>query len=130
MWAAQERLLDKAGQLMPVEDRYIAATARWYGLKVSNDRPRPCVVRTVVTERRVDATAVGIPEQHRDPIAVRLRVADSLRAECERRSVVQSQDGILNLLRVPDDIDPRLVFRSAGGILLARHLVDPAGTLA
>jgi toxin FitB len=39
-WAEQERLLDKAGQRMPVEDSYIAATARRYGLTIvtGNDR--------------------------------------------------------------------------------------------
>src|SRR4026208_2215870 len=34
VWAEQERLLDKVGQRMPVEDGYIAATARRYGLTV------------------------------------------------------------------------------------------------
>ena len=40
VWAEQERLLDKAGRRMPVEDSYIAATARSYGLTVAtgNDR--------------------------------------------------------------------------------------------
>ncbi len=33
-WADQEALLEKAGQLMPVEDSYIAATARRYGLTI------------------------------------------------------------------------------------------------
>jgi hypothetical protein len=32
VWAEQERLLEKAGQRMPVEDSYIAATARRHGL--------------------------------------------------------------------------------------------------
>ena len=32
VWAEQERVLDKAGQRMPVEDSYIAATARRHGL--------------------------------------------------------------------------------------------------
>jgi predicted nucleic acid-binding protein len=46
VWAEQERLLDKAGRRMPVEDSYIAATARRYGLTIvtGNDqdfrRPR------------------------------------------------------------------------------------------
>ena len=35
VWADQERLLEKAGQQMPVEDGYIAATARKYGLTVA-----------------------------------------------------------------------------------------------
>lgn len=40
VWAEQEHLLDKAGQRMPVEDSYIAATARRYGLTIAtgNDR--------------------------------------------------------------------------------------------
>ena len=38
--AEQERMLDKAGQRMPVEDSYIAATARRHGLTIAtgNDR--------------------------------------------------------------------------------------------
>ncbi len=35
VWADQERLLDKAGQRMPVEDSYIAATARRHGLTIT-----------------------------------------------------------------------------------------------
>ncbi len=40
VWAEQERLLNKAGQRMPVEDSYIAATARRHGLTIAtgNDR--------------------------------------------------------------------------------------------
>src|ERR1035437_2996975 len=40
VWAEQERLLDKAGRRMPVEDSYIAATARRHGLTIAtgNDR--------------------------------------------------------------------------------------------
>jgi predicted nucleic acid-binding protein len=40
VWAEQERLLDKTGQRMPVEDSYIAATARQHGLTIAtgNDR--------------------------------------------------------------------------------------------
>jgi toxin FitB len=40
VWAEQERLLDKAGRRMPVEDSYIAATAIRYGLTVvtGNDK--------------------------------------------------------------------------------------------
>src|SRR5262249_39508660 len=40
IWAVQERLLEKAGQRMPVEDSYIAATARRHGLTIAtgNDR--------------------------------------------------------------------------------------------
>ena len=34
VWAEQERLLDKSGQPMPVEDSYIAATARRHGLTI------------------------------------------------------------------------------------------------
>jgi predicted nucleic acid-binding protein len=46
VWAEQEHLLQRAGQRMPVEDSYIAATARRYGLTIvtGNDqdfrRPR------------------------------------------------------------------------------------------
>ena len=46
VWAEQEHLLEKAGRRMPVEDSYIAATARRYGLTIAtgNDqdfrRPR------------------------------------------------------------------------------------------
>ena len=46
VWAEQEHLLEKAGRRMPVEDSYIAATARRYGLTIvtGNDqdfrRPR------------------------------------------------------------------------------------------
>ncbi len=40
VWAEQERQLDKSGQRMPVEDSYIAATARRHGLTIAtgNDR--------------------------------------------------------------------------------------------
>lgn len=40
VWADQERLLDKSGQRMPIEDSYIAATARRHGLTIAtgNDR--------------------------------------------------------------------------------------------
>ena len=40
VWADQEALLDKVGQRMPVEDSYIAATARRHGLTIAtgNDR--------------------------------------------------------------------------------------------
>ena len=34
VWAEQERQLEKAGLRMPVEDSYIAATARRYGLTI------------------------------------------------------------------------------------------------
>jgi predicted nucleic acid-binding protein len=34
VWAEQEHLLEKAGKRMPVEDSYIAATARRYGLTI------------------------------------------------------------------------------------------------
>lgn len=34
VWAEQEHLLEKAGHRMPVEDSYIAATARRYGLTI------------------------------------------------------------------------------------------------
>lgn len=34
VWAEQERMLEKAGQRMPVEDSYIAATARRHGLTI------------------------------------------------------------------------------------------------
>ncbi len=40
VWVEQERILDKVGQPMPVEDIYIAATARRHGLTIvaGNDR--------------------------------------------------------------------------------------------
>ncbi len=40
VWADQERLLEEAGQRMPVEDSYIAATARRHGLTIvtGNDK--------------------------------------------------------------------------------------------
>jgi len=40
VWADQEHLLAKAGQLMPVEDSYIAATARRHNLTIvtGNDK--------------------------------------------------------------------------------------------
>lgn len=34
VWAEQEHMLEKAGKPMPVEDSYIAATARRYGLTI------------------------------------------------------------------------------------------------
>jgi toxin FitB len=46
VWAEQEHLLQRVGQRMPIEDSYIAATARRYGLTIvtGNDqdfrRPR------------------------------------------------------------------------------------------
>jgi predicted nucleic acid-binding protein len=40
VWADQERLLDKAGQRMPVEDSYIAATARRHGLVIATGNER------------------------------------------------------------------------------------------
>jgi hypothetical protein len=40
VWADQEHLLEKHGQRMPVEDGYIAATARRHGLTIAtgNDK--------------------------------------------------------------------------------------------
>lgn len=40
VWAEQERLLERTGRRMPVEDSYIAATARRHGLTIAtgNDR--------------------------------------------------------------------------------------------
>ncbi|MCL4813815.1 MAG: type II toxin-antitoxin system VapC family toxin [Vicinamibacteraceae bacterium] len=40
VWAEQEHVLEKAGQRMPLEDSYIAATARRHGLTIvtGNDR--------------------------------------------------------------------------------------------
>jgi toxin FitB len=40
VWAEQECVLEKAGRRMPVEDSYIAATAKRYGLTIvtGNDR--------------------------------------------------------------------------------------------
>ena len=36
VWAEQEHALEKAGKRMPVEDSYIAATARRYGLTIAS----------------------------------------------------------------------------------------------
>ena len=40
VWADQEHLLKKTGERMPLEDSYIAATARKYGLTIAtgNDK--------------------------------------------------------------------------------------------
>ena len=35
VWAEQEHMLEKAGRRMPVEDSYIAATARRHGLTIA-----------------------------------------------------------------------------------------------
>ena len=35
VWAEQEHALERAGKRMPVEDSYIAATARGYGLTIA-----------------------------------------------------------------------------------------------
>jgi predicted nucleic acid-binding protein len=35
VWAEQERMREKAGRRMPVEDNYIAATARRHGLTIA-----------------------------------------------------------------------------------------------
>ena len=35
VWAEQQRELERAGRRMPIEDSYIAATARWYTLPSS-----------------------------------------------------------------------------------------------
>jgi predicted nucleic acid-binding protein len=40
VWAEQERQLEKAGQRMPVEDSYIAATARRHGLTIGTGNHR------------------------------------------------------------------------------------------
>ena len=40
VWAEQERVLDRAGQRMPVENSYIAATARRYGLTIATGNAR------------------------------------------------------------------------------------------
>lgn len=40
VWAEQERQLDRAGQRMPVEDSYIAATARRHGLTIATGHDR------------------------------------------------------------------------------------------
>src|SRR5260370_4142575 len=49
VWADQERLLDNAGQRMPVEDSYIAPTARRHGLTMApvndHDLQRPGLTR-------------------------------------------------------------------------------------
>ncbi|HEY6358633.1 MAG TPA: type II toxin-antitoxin system VapC family toxin, partial [Vicinamibacterales bacterium] len=40
VWADQERMLEKAGEPMPVEDSYIAATARRHGLTIATGNAR------------------------------------------------------------------------------------------
>lgn len=40
VWAEQEQLLQKAGRRMPIEDSYIAATARKYGLTIATGNER------------------------------------------------------------------------------------------
>jgi hypothetical protein len=40
VWAEQEHLLEKAGRRMPVEDSYIAATARRHGLTIVTGNER------------------------------------------------------------------------------------------
>jgi hypothetical protein len=40
VWAEQERILEKAGLCMPVEDSYIAATARRHGLTIATGNER------------------------------------------------------------------------------------------
>lgn len=40
VWAEQERQLERAGRPMPVEDSYIAATARRYGLTIATGNER------------------------------------------------------------------------------------------
>ncbi|HEV3217622.1 MAG TPA: PIN domain-containing protein [Vicinamibacterales bacterium] len=40
VWADQEHQLEKAGRRMPVEDSYIAATARRYGLTIATGNER------------------------------------------------------------------------------------------
>jgi toxin FitB len=40
VWAEQERMLDQAGRRMPMEDSYIAATARRHGLTIATGNHR------------------------------------------------------------------------------------------
>jgi hypothetical protein len=40
VWAEQERILEKAGQRMAIEDSYIAATARRHGLTIATGNTR------------------------------------------------------------------------------------------
>lgn len=40
VWAEQEHLLEKAGRRMPVEDSYVAATARRHGLTIVTGNER------------------------------------------------------------------------------------------
>jgi toxin FitB len=40
VWAEQEHLLERAGQKMPLEDGYIAATAKRYGLTIVTGNER------------------------------------------------------------------------------------------
>jgi len=72
----------------------------------------------------MNAGSLRILEDERDPVAVRLRVADSLSGEVGCRSIVEPHDCVLALLRVPDDIDPGFVADAATGVLVARDFVD------
>jgi toxin FitB len=40
VWAEQEHLLERAGRKMPLEDSYIAATAKRYGLTIATGNER------------------------------------------------------------------------------------------
>src|SRR3979490_849178 len=72
----------------------------------------------------MNAGSLRILEDERDPVAVRLRVADSLSGEVGCRSIVEPHYRVLALLRAPDDIDPGFVADAATGVLVARDFVD------
>ena len=75
--------------------------------------------RAIVRERGLNSAPVRELEDERDPVAVRLRVADPLTGEVGCRRVVEPHDGVLARLRIPDDIDPGFVSDTAAGLLVA-----------
>src|SRR5436853_7292263 len=72
----------------------------------------------------MNAGSLRILEDERDPVAVRLRVTDSLSGEVGCRSIVEPHYRVLALLRVPDNIDPRFITDATTGVLVARDFVD------
>ena len=87
VWAEQEHLLEKAGQRMPVEDSYIAATARRHGFIIvtGNDRDRAGIVGHRQRRRSCagvwDCVAVTARNHKRQRLALRDVVIDSPRVK-------------------------------------------------
>ena len=70
VWAEQERLLDKAGQRMPVEDSYIAATARRHGLTIATGNDRETQTDRAEGLQSIQGTGVADPATgHRWPLS-------------------------------------------------------------